>query len=345
MTNYGQNMSAEISEQPAMFTRILADRTQVDLVAQQVLQFNPKFVMFAGRGTSDNAALYGKYLTEIKLNLPTGQISASTLTAFGGRPNFKDVLVVVISQSGGSPDLIETAIVSKQCGALVLAITNNSYSELALAADLHLDVQAGPEIAVAATKSFTAQMLTLWLLICSLGETGGNTAHGLESAANSTLDRSVELVEIAHKLADANNLVVTGRGYSYPVALEAALKIMETSYIHSHGFSSADLVHGPLAMIGPHDPVIVIAPDGKGFQALRPALDRLNETTSNLIIFGGRQAKGISKFEFINTYDCEEELSPLIDIIALQVAIVELAIIRGNNPDKPRGLSKVTKTW
>jgi glucosamine--fructose-6-phosphate aminotransferase (isomerizing) len=129
------------------------------------------------------------------------------------------------------------------------------------------------------------------------------------------------------------------------VALEAALKIMETSYIHSHGFSSADLVHGPLAMIGPHDPVIVIAPDGKGFQALRPALDRLNKTTSNLIIFGGREAKGISKFEFINTYDCEEELSPLIDIIALQVAIVELAIIRGNDPDKPRGLSKVTKTW
>jgi glucosamine--fructose-6-phosphate aminotransferase (isomerizing) len=344
MTNYGQNMSAEISEQPAMFTRILANQNEIQLVAQQIRRFNPKFVLFAGRGTSDNAALYGKYLTEIKLNLPAGQISASTLTAFEARPNFKDVLVVVISQSGGSPDLIETAIVSKQCGALVLAITNNSGSELALAADLHLDVQAGPEIAVAATKSFTAQMLTLWLLVCAIGGTESDVA-GLENAAFSTLDRSVELVEIARKLADANNLVVTGRGYSYPVALEAALKIMETSYIHSHGFSSADLVHGPLAMIGPHDPVIVISPDGKGFQALRPALDRLNDTTSNLIIFGGREAKGISKFEFINTYDCGEELSPLIDIIALQVAIVELAIIRGNDPDKPRGLSKVTKTW
>ena len=372
MTNYGRNMSAEISEQPAMFARILANQNEIQLAAQQIRRFDPKFIMFAGRGTSDNAALYGKYLTEIKLNLPAGQISASSLTAFGAHPNFKDVLVVVISQSGGSPDLIETAIVSKQCGALVLAITNNSGSELALAADVHIDVQAGPEIAVAATKSFTAQMLTLWLLVCAIGgtesdvaglenaafstldrkaelleiaETGGNTAHGLESAANSTLDRKAELVEIARKLADANNLVVTGRGYSYPVALEAALKIMETSYIHSHGFSSADLVHGPLAMIGPHDPVIVIAPDGKGFQALRPALDRLNETTSNLIIFGGREAKGISKFEFINTYDCEEELSPLVDIIALQVAIVELAIIRGNDPDRPRGLSKVTKTW
>ena len=344
MTNYGRNMSAEISEQPAMFARILANQNEIQLAAQQIRRFDPKFIMFAGRGTSDNAALYGKYLTEIKLNLPAGQISASSLTAFGAHPNFKDVLVVVISQSGGSPDLIETAIVSKQCGALVLAITNNSGSELALAADVHIDVQAGPEIAVAATKSFTAQMLTLWLLVCASGGTESDVA-GLENAAFSTLDRKAELLEIARKLADANNLVVTGRGYSYPVALEAALKIMETSYIHSHGFSSADLVHGPLAMIGPHDPVIVIAPDGKGFQALRPALDRLNETTSNLIIFGGREAKGISKFEFINTYDCEEELSPLVDIIALQVAIVELAIIRGNDPDRPRGLSKVTKTW
>ncbi len=344
MTNCGRNMSAEISEQPAMFARILANQNEIQLAAQQIRRFDPKFIMFAGRGTSDNAALYGKYLTEIKLNLPAGQISASSLTAFGAHPNFKDVLVVVISQSGGSPDLIETAIVSKQCGALVLAITNNSGSELALAADVHIDVQAGPEIAVAATKSFTAQMLTLWLLVCAIGGTESDVA-GLENAAFSTLDRKAELLEIARKLADANNLVVTGRGYSYPVALEAALKIMETSYIHSHGFSSADLVHGPLAMIGPHDPVIVIAPDGKGFQALRPALDRLNETTSNLIIFGGREAKGISKFEFINTYDCEEELSPLVDIIALQVAIVELAIIRGNDPDRPRGLSKVTKTW
>ena len=344
MTTYGQNMSAEVAEQPTMFARILGDRGEIDLVAKQILRFDPKFVMFAGRGTSDNAALYGKYLTEIKLNLPAGQISASALTSFGARPNYKDVLVVVISQSGGSPDLIETAVVAKQCGAMVLAITNNPDSELALAASLHLDVHAGPEIAVAATKSFTAQMLTLWLLVCAIGGLDSKTAT-LESAAFATLDRKAELVELAHKLTDANSLVVTGRGYSYPVALEAALKIMETSYIHSHGFSSADLVHGPLAMIGPHDPVIVIAPDGKGFQALRPALDRLIETTSNVIIFGGQEAQGISKFEFINPHACEEELSPLIDIIALQVAIVELAIIRGNDPDNPRGLSKITKTW
>lgn len=301
--------------------------------------------MFAGRGTSDNAALYGKYLTEIKLNLPAGQISASALTAFGARPNYKDVLVIVISQSGGSPDLIETAQVAKQCGALVLAITNTPSSELALAADLHLDVKAGPEIAVAATKSFSAQMLTLWLLISAIKGASTSASDRLEDLAYETLNRSAELEGLAHKLASAKNLVITGRGYSYPVALEAALKIMETSCIHSHGFSSADLVHGPLAMIGPDDPVIVIAPDGKGFQALRPALEQLVKTTSNLIVFGGREAKGLSKLEFINLNSCDEELTPLLDIIALQTAIVKLAIIRGNDPDNPRGLSKVTKTW
>lgn len=345
MTNYGQNMAVEISEQPLMFSKILANQIEIELVAQQILKFDPKFVLFAGRGTSDNAALYGKYLTEIKLNLPAGQISASALTAFGARPNYKDVLVVVISQSGGSPDLIETALVAKQCGALVLAITNNPNSELALAADLHLDIKAGPEIAVAATKSFTAQMLTVWLLVSAIKGASTSAADQLEVLANVTLSRRAELNDLAHKLVDASNLVVTGRGYSYPVALEAALKIMETSYIHSHGFSSADLVHGPLAMIGPDDPVIVIAPDGKGFQALRPALERLVETTSKVILFGGQEAKGISALEFINPHSCNEELSPLLDIIALQTAIVELAIVRGNDPDNPRGLSKVTKTW
>jgi glucosamine--fructose-6-phosphate aminotransferase (isomerizing) len=345
MTNYGKNMSAEITEQPLMFSRILANLAEIEMVAQQIVRFDPKFVMFAGRGTSDNAALYGKYLTEIKLNLPAGQISASALTAFAARPNYQDVLVIVISQSGGSPDLIETAKVAKRCGAIVLAITNNPDSELAEVANLHLDVQAGPEIAVAATKSFTAQMLTLWLLVCAIGNSSAAAAGELEVAARSTLGRKDELVDLAHKLTDANSLVVTGRGYSYPVALEAALKIMETSYIHSHGFSSADLVHGPLAMIGPDDPVLVIAPDGKGFQALRPALDRLVTTTTYLIVFGGKEAKGISKLEFINPHSCDEELSPLIDIIALQTAIVELAIVRGNDPDNPRGLSKITKTW
>lgn len=345
MTNYGHNMTAEIAEQPLMFSKILANQNDVELVAQQILKFDPKFVLFAGRGTSDNAALYAKYLTEIKLNLPAGQISASALTGFGAHPNYQGVLVVVISQSGGSPDLIETALVAKKCGALVLAITNSPDSELALSADLHLDIKAGPEIAIAATKSFTAQMLTVWLLVSAIKGASTSAADQMEALANATLSRSAELNYLAHKLVGASNLVVTGRGFSYPVALEAALKIMETSYIHSHGFSAADLVHGPLAMIGPDDPVIVIAPDGKVFHAIRPALERLIETTSNVIVFGGNEAKGISALEFINPHSCHEELSPLIDIIALQTVIVELAIARGNDPDNPRGLSKVTKTW
>src|SRR5207344_3180904 len=163
-TTPGALMAAEIAEQPDVLARVLGG-TDVAGAAEAVRRRPPRFVLFAARGTSDHAALYGKYLVEILLGLPAGLASPSTMTVYGTRPDLRDVLLVTISQSGASPDLVRTAEVARECGAMVLGITNAPGSALAAAAHQHLDVRAGPELAVAATKSYTAQLLATYLLV------------------------------------------------------------------------------------------------------------------------------------------------------------------------------------
>src|SRR5207237_23167 len=154
-----------IAEQPAMFDRLLQHPGPVREVAAAIARARPRFVLLAARGTSDHAALYGKYLVEIQLGLPAGLASPSTITQYGSRPDLREVLLVSVSQSGASPDLVESLTTARECGALTLAVTNAPTSDLARAAELHLDVHAGQELAVAATKSYTAELLTLYLLI------------------------------------------------------------------------------------------------------------------------------------------------------------------------------------
>ena len=157
----GHVMRAEIAEQPDVLARVLdLGLAPAREAAAVVRGRRPRFVLFAARGTSDHAALFAKYLVEVRLGIPAGLASPSTMTAYGARPDLRDVLVVAVSQSGGSPDLVETAAASRACGATVLAVTNAPESDLARVADLHLDVHAGPELAVAATKSYTAELLT-----------------------------------------------------------------------------------------------------------------------------------------------------------------------------------------
>ena len=157
-------MSAEIAEQPAVWRRLLASG-QFDSAAEQLRRRRPRMVLLAARGTSDHAALYAKYLVEVTHQLPAGLVSPSTMTAYGARPDLRDVLVFGISQSGGSPDLVQSLEVARAQGALTVAVTNNAGSELARVAEVHVDVLAGPERAVAATKSYTAQLLALYLLL------------------------------------------------------------------------------------------------------------------------------------------------------------------------------------
>jgi glucosamine--fructose-6-phosphate aminotransferase (isomerizing) len=343
----GALMAAEIAEQPEALARLLVPGSleRVHEIVGIIRERNPRFVLLAARGTSDHAALYAKYLVEVSLGLPAGLASPSTMTAYGARPNLSDVVLLTVSQSGGSPDLVETVRTARAGGATTLAVTNNPDSAIAAASELHLDVLAGPELAVAATKSYSSQLLALWLLIDAYRGGDMSAAQGIPEAAQSLVERGADVAALAARFRFTDRLVTTGRGYSYPTAREAALKLMETSYVAAHAFSGADLLHGPLAMIDHDHPVIAIVPDGLGADAMRPVLERLAERGADVAVFGGGQLGSMGTVWFdLGCPEVTEELHPIVDIIPLQQLALEMTLARGFNPDAPRGLSKVTRT-
>lgn len=337
-------MAAEIGEQPISLARLLADGTSaIRAVADVVRARQSRFVLLAARGTSDHAALYAKYLIETHLGLPCGLVSPSTLTVYGTRPAYDDVLWIAVSQSGGSPDLVESTQRAREAGALAVAVTNAPESPLAAAADLHIDVMAGPERAVAATKSYTSELLALWLLVDAWTGGDGAAAASIPARAQEVVDRGDGLA-VAPRYRFVERLVTTGRGYSYPTAREAALKLMETSYLSAHAFSSADLMHGPLAMIDGDRPVIAVVPFGAGGAAMQPVLDRLAERGADLLVEGDTsRAPGAAATIWLPD-DVPEDLAPILQIIPLQQLAYAMAVARGYDPDAPRGLRKVTET-
>jgi glucosamine--fructose-6-phosphate aminotransferase (isomerizing) len=369
--NAGSLMAAEIAEQPAVLQRLLTEGSaEITAAAAQIRSRAPRFVLLAARGTSDHAALYAKYLVEIKLGLPAGLISPSTMTIYGARPDLSDVLFIAVSQSGGSPDLIDSLVVARECGALTVAVTNNPNSPLAAAAEISVDVMAGTERAVAATKTYTAELLAVYLLLTgaktgSAGSTGsarnigsvGNTgrARNIRSAGNIVISHGADALPAAAELtlagaqeaADAaaqryrfaEQLVVSARGYSYPTAREAALKLMETSYLNAQAFSGADLLHGPMAMLDAEVPVIAVVTPGVGGDAMAPVLERLREVRTDVLLVGSPDGLPVA------TSGISEELLPILEILPLQQLAWRLAVDRGEDPDRPRGLSKVTHTW
>lgn len=338
----GALMAAEVAEQPAVFERILAESpTDVAAVAARIQAAPPRFILIAARGTSDHAALYFKYLVEIVLGLPCGLASPSTTTAYAAQPDLHEVLWVAVSQSGGSPDLIESTRAASAAGALTLAVTNNAESPLAAAAELHLDVRAGAERAVAATKTYTATLLTLWLLVDAWRGGRAEAASGLAAAAEGAV-QAEGVAEVAGHYRFVEKIVLTGRGYAYPTAREAALKLMETSYLAAHAFSGADLLHGPLAMVDEERPVLAIVPHDTAGLAMEPVLERLRARAADLTIIGDATHAG--QAPAIVLPRVAEELSPLLEIIPLQRLAHAMAIARHHDPDAPRGLSKVTRT-
>ena len=329
-------MAAEIAEQPEVLRRLLGHAAEAGEAAARIRDAAPRMVLIAARGTSDHAALYAKYLAEIRLNLPAGLASPSTTTLYHARPDLRGVLYLGVSQSGGSPDLVDATARARDCGALTVAITNDATSPLAAAAELHVDVHAGIERAVAATKTYTAELLALYLLL------GGQpaTAAGVPDAAAATLRASADpAAAAAGRYRTATRLVTTARGYSYPTAREAALKLMETSYLSAQAFSGADLLHGPLAMIDAEVPVIAVTSPGRGGAAMAAVVERLRDDAVDVLEVGGPGGLPIA------ADGVAEELLPILEILPLQQLAWRLALDRGGDPDRPRGLSKVTRTW
>ncbi|MFG2842277.1 SIS domain-containing protein [Kitasatospora sp. NPDC048296] len=341
----GRIMAAEMAEQPAVLQRILDEGApKIRDIAAQIAARSPRFVLLTARGTSDNAALYAKYLIEILLGKPAGLTSMSTTTAYGAKPDLTDVLVITVSQSGGSPDLVASTKAAREAGAITLAVTNNPGSPLAEVSEFHIDVLAGPEKALPATKTYTAELLALYLLVEGLRGGDGSAAEGLPALAAGVLSRQAEVKALAERYRFAQRLVITSRGYGYPTAREAALKLMETTYIPATPFSGADLLHGPLAMVDNVSPVIAIVPDGKGGEALQPVLDRLRGRGADLVVIGQQAQVDAASAGFALPAGVPEEVQPILEIMPLQHLAYEVTIARGQDPDAPRALAKVTET-
>jgi glutamine---fructose-6-phosphate transaminase (isomerizing) len=340
----GRLMAAEIREQPQAWHRLLTEGIgAIGDAAARIADRAPRFVLLAGRGTSDHAALYAKYLIEITHALPAGLVSPSTVTVYGARPDLRDVLYIAVSQSGGSPDLVQLTEVARQQGALTVAVTNKPASALAAAAEIHVDVLAGQERAVAATKSYTAELLALYLLLDRVRGGDGRQAASLPEFGTRVLDFDDHVRGVAQRYRFAQRLISTGRGYSYATACEAAPKLMETCYLSAQAFSGADLLHGPLAAVDPLVPVLAVIPEGAGGQAMMPVLSRLAERNADVFGIGAASALELLTGG-ITLPGVAEELSPLLEILPLQQLALHLAIARGGDPDKPRGLQKQTET-
>lgn len=347
----GRIMAAEIAEQPAVLRRLLdrersADGGAIRETARLIAARQPRFVLLTARGTSDNAALYAKYLFEILLGKPCGLTSMSTTTAYEAQADLRDCLVVAVSQSGGSPDLVASTKAARKAGAVTLAVTNNAGSALAEASEFHIDILAGEEKALPATKTYTAELLALYLLVEAMrGGDGTGPAAELPELAESVLDRRDEVRELASRYRFADRMVITSRGYGYATAKEAALKLMETTYIPTLAYSGADLLHGPLAMVDHVSPVIAVVTDGRGGEALQPVLDRLRERGADLVVVGTKvQVEEAAAGFALPTQTLAEEVQPILEILPLQMLAHEVTVARGLDPDVPRALAKVTRT-
>ena len=342
----GSKMSAEIHEQPEVLERILDEGWDEVLSASRILrQGGLRSAMIAARGTSDNAALYAKYLFEVLLGVPTALASPSTFTLYESSLSLEGVLVVGISQSGESQDVLETIRRSGELGANTLAVTNDEGSAMVEVAQHHFFLRAGREESVAATKTYTAELMMLYLLVSALkGE------ERLEDEVRKLPGLSRQVLEVewegTERYRYAEYMVVTSRGYNLATAEEAALKLMETTYIVAQAFSAADLRHGPIAMIGHDFPVLAIAPPGRAQPGMRSLLENLRDRGAELVVVSDERTmldKASARFSI--PASLPEELSPILCAIPIQLLAENLARLKGLNPDSPRGLSKVTETW
>ena len=340
----GQHMSAEVAAQPKIFADLVARRGEIAEIAAQVSARRPRFALLAARGSSDHAALYAKYLIEVLLQLPAGLVSPSTTTLYGAQPDLTDVLLISVSQSGGSHDLLEVTESARARGALTVAVTNTPDSPLNNAAELSVDVGAGPELAVAATKTYSATLLALYLLIDAVRGGNGEHAAPLGELAQRTLDDSAAAVqEAVQRFRFVDRVLTTGRGYSSATAAEAALKLAETSYLSARSYSGADLLHGPVAAVDAETGVLAITSAGKGGAAMSEVLDVIHSRGADVFAVGSASSR-VSAALRIPVAETAEEVAPVLEVLPIQSLALGLSLARGGDPDSPRGLNKVTKT-
>lgn len=340
-------MLAEIQQQPTALERtIRREGKRIKRFAEAIEKRPPNLIILVARGSSDNAALFGRYLIEISTGIPVSLAAPGVHTLYQTRMRLDNTLVIGISQSGEGTDVNMVLENSKRSGAKTIAITNEADSAMVQLADETFLIHAGRERSVAATKTYTGQLIILHMLAAALGGNQGfSEVEQLPELAFKSLTLRPEIETMVERYAFMNQCVVVGRGLNYANAYEFAIKLMETCYVVAERFSSADFLHGPIAMVERGFPAFLFAPPGRtlpGMQNLLEKLTRLGAET--VVISSDKAALKLATRALKIPSRIAERLTPIPYIIPAQLFAALLAKTKGLSPDQPRSLAKVTKT-
>ena len=330
-------MAKEIREAPEVVSRFLSrNRPALEALGAQLRDKPPRAILTSARGSSDNAAAYLKYTCEIATGVPVASVGASVVSVYGAKLHVSGCLAITISQSGQSPDIVALQAAAKQAGALTVAIVNVEDSPVARQADICLPLHAGTERSVAATKTFitslvaVAAVLAQWTGDRQLVAALEDVPQQLEAASQLTWEDFVK------QAVSAESLYVLGRGPSLPMAAETALKLKETCAIHAEAYSIAEVMHGPLELLGEGFPVLAYAQPDAALAGTRAALSQMRKAGAHVLHVGDQGLAHVASSHPL--------LNPVLMMQTAYLAIKQITCLRKRDPDRPRLLKKVTET-
>ena len=344
------SLKAEIFEQPLVLARLLEDQMEgVQEIAQAIRARDVHLIFLAARGTSNNAGLYAKYLWGSFNRLPTALAAPSLFTIYSRPPALRNALVVGISQSGQSPDIVSVVAEGSRQGTPTLAITNDPRSPLAQTAEFVIHTGAGTEEAVAATKTYTTQLLAIAMLSAALSADSDRLAalKRVSMLVEQALALDAIIERVTERYRHMEQCVVLGRGYNYATAFEWSLKLKELAHVVAQPYSSADFQHGPVAIVSERFPVLAVVPRGAVIDAMLTLLSSLvsEHQVELLVISNEEEALSLAHTPLRLPAELPEWLSPLVSIVPAQLFCYHLARAKGYDTETPPGLSKVTHTW
>lgn len=338
-------MLQEIAEQPAVLERtIAAEHSKLTKLGDFLRQKDIGVIILVARGSSDNAALFGRYVLEITTGIPVSLSAPSVFTLYDAKLRLSRAVMIGVSQSGEGADINHVLDRARSYGAFTIGITNEAESTMAKIADETLLIHAGRERSVAATKTYTGQMLHFYMLANAVGDKRLHYQK-IPEYTEKALELRKKVKEIVQRYVFMENCVVVGRGINYGNSYELALKLMETCYVVAERFSSADFFHGPLAIVERRFPVILFAPKGVTRSSSIDLLNRLHELKADsLAITNDDEVARLATHVIKLPDEIDDFLSPIPFIVPAQLFAALLSEAKGLNPDEPRSLAKITKT-
>jgi glucosamine--fructose-6-phosphate aminotransferase (isomerizing) len=342
-------LHSEIFEQPERLASLLEKQKQTVIeIAKAIQSRDVQYAFLAARGTSDNAGRYANYLWGATNRLPLALATPSLFTYYQSPPRLQNALVVGVSQSGQSPDIVSVLEEGRRQNCLTLAITNIPDSPLAKAADFVLDIQAGPEKAVAATKTYTTELMAIAMLSAALANSDEQWSQlaSVSEWARYVLKLDEDIAQMTQRYRYMSQCVVLGRGFNYATAFEWALKLKELTYLIAEPYSSADFQHGPIAMVEGGFPVLAVAPRGKVHDSMKEMLTRLrrDKNAELVLISDDTDSLALAQSPIQLPPQIPEWLTPLVSIIPAQLFACHLTQVKGYDTEKPRNITKVTET-